>query len=88
MLDAAKRFLVMCLRGGVAPKPKLHLMMHAALRCQTEGSPAAHATWQDETLNRLVASVGAAAHRMVWELRVMQNFESALKARKTKRSRE
>lgn len=88
MLDAAKRFLIMCLKGGVAPKPKLHLMMHSALRCRSEGSPASHATWQDETLNRLVASVGAAAHRKVWELRVMESFDSALRARDAKRKRE
>ena len=81
MLDAAKRFATMCLRGGVSAKPKLHLMMHSALRAFSEGTPAAHATWADETLNRLAASVGASAHRSVWELRVLESFNLVVRAR-------
>jgi len=81
MLDNAKRFAVMCQRAGVPMRPKMHLLMHVALRALVEGNPSMHVTWQDETLNRLVASIGAGAHRRVWGLRVLERFGHSMDMR-------
>ena len=82
MLDAVKRFLRLAPVAGVPPKPKAHVCGHVPRRSLTEGSPADHATWMDETLNRHLASMGAAAHRKVWELRVLSSFELWMTSRK------
>ena len=71
MLDLLKRFFLMSARGGVAMKPKHHLMLHVPKRALNDGHPSLHATWFDETMNRPPVSIGADAHRMVWPLRVL-----------------
>lgn len=63
--------------AGVPERPKVHLMMHIPLRAAQEGSPALHATWADETLNRRLASCGLSAHRLVWGVRVLAHFAAA-----------
>lgn len=75
MLDEAIKFFRFCQRGNVAMKPKHHLMLHMPKKALTNGHPNLWATWMDETLNRLAASIGAVAHRMVWPLRVLAFFE-------------
>lgn len=81
MHNAAKRFVQECFEAGAAKRPKFHLLLHVAARARGQGSPRLHATWQDETLNRLLAACGASAHRLVWHLRTLAHFEKAVEAR-------
>eukprot|EP00969_Alexandrium_andersonii_P179191 7921748-Alexandrium_andersonii.AAC.1 len=46
-------------------------------RCAADGSPGLHANWRDEGLNRVLATIGAMAHRSVWQYRVLEYFEAA-----------
>ena len=87
MLDHIKRFIAMCLRGGVAPKPKLHLFLELGVRAFAEGHPSAYATWRDEGMNRVLAEIGRCSHRMVWYVRVLHNWESSAPGQQRKRAR-
>ena len=85
-MDNCKRFVAMCHAAGIPQRPKQHLLLHMPVRSLTEGSPSWHATWQDETLNRNLAAIGSVAHRRVWELRLLANFEQLMQAQ-SKRKR-
>ena len=87
-MDAAKRFAVLAVTAGMREKPKLHLLMHVPLRAFMWGSPAQHATWADESLNKTLASIGGSAHRVVWGVRMLENFEQHQQRKGSKRSRE
>ena len=82
MLQNAVRFTLICETAGVPMRPKLHLLLHIPLRALQEGRPALHATWADETLNRVVALLGNVAHSRVWEQRVLASFEQHISAQR------
>jgi hypothetical protein len=66
-------------------KPKLHMMMHLVDRTLAQGNPAYYATWVDEGLNKVLASLGRQAHRSVWEARILTYFEHTEDLRQKRR---
>ena len=40
------------------------------------GSPTLYATWLDESINKHIASLAAAAHRLVWHSRLLTDFHN------------
>jgi hypothetical protein len=67
-------------------KPKLHMLSHLVQRTAEHGSPNSYATFTDEGINRTLANIGRAAHRSVWELRVLDSFQRAESVRVSKLS--
>ena len=76
MFDAVARLCHYWDSVGINAKPKRHLLLHLVERTAYQGNPAYYACWMDETLNKTLAAVGQAAHRMVWELRVLREMET------------
>lgn len=74
MYDTVKMHLTMCKRAGVPMKPKHHLLLHLVERTAKNGNPGYYSTFADEGINRLLKKVGQAAHRSVWEARVLLHF--------------
>ena len=74
MFDAVKRHIVLSARAGVPLTPKHHLMLHLVSRTAKHGNPSYYATFTDEGINKLLMKVGQAAHRSVWEVRVLIHF--------------
>lgn len=58
----------------LAMKPKLHLLAHMISRSTESGNPGMHTTFEDESLNRVVAQLGRTAHRHVFEARIFASF--------------
>ena len=87
MYDALNRMFCLWQRTDLQPKPKLHLLMHMCDRAARLGNPRFYATWVDEGLNKVLASLGRQAHRSVWECRVLTYFEELQKRTTTKRRR-
>ena len=81
-LDSMKRFVVMCQKAGIPQKPKAHLALHLSQRAHREGNCRLYMTWQDETENRHLASIGRSGHRAVWELRILEHYERLVSKRK------
>ncbi len=75
MYDQLNRIFRLWIAAGLDVKPKLHMLMHLADRAQRQGNPVCYATWGDESLNRVLGQLGRAAHRTVWEARVLAMFE-------------
>ena len=75
MFDAVARICHFWDLAGIHAKPKRHLLLHLVERSASQGNPAHYACWMDETLNKTLARVGAAAHRAVWELRILREME-------------
>ncbi len=73
MYDHLNRMFRLWLAAGL--KPKLHMLMHMCDRAAFQGNPAFYATWSDETLNKVLASIGRQAHRSVWECRILCYFQ-------------
>ena len=86
MFDHLTRMLRLWVSSGLDAKPKLQLLMHMCDRCVSQGNPAYYATWADETLNKILGSLGRAAHRSVWECRILTYFEQT-QLRKPKKRR-
>ena len=61
--------------AGLHVKPKRHLLLHLVERIEQQGNPSFYSCWMDETLNKVLAAAGRAAHRAVWELRVLRLME-------------
>jgi hypothetical protein len=74
MFDAVKRHVNMACKAGVDCKPKHHQLVHLVDRTMKHGSPSWYSTFEDESLNRVLKKVGEAAHRSVWEIRVLVQF--------------
>ena len=75
MFDHTTCMLRLWVSSGLDAKPKLRLLMHMCDRCVSQGNPAYYATGADETLNKILVSLGRAAHRSVWECRILTYFE-------------
>ena len=75
MYDEFNRMFRLWLAAELSVKPKLHLLMHLCDRAPFQGNPAFYATWADETLNKVLASLGRQAHRSVWECRILCYFD-------------
>lgn len=73
--DSGKRFLFMAKAGGVALKPKAHLLLHLIARARVQGNPSWYATMADEGNNAVLAGIARCAHRSVWEARVLEYYE-------------
>eukprot|EP00969_Alexandrium_andersonii_P185183 8181628-Alexandrium_andersonii.AAC.1 len=62
------------------PKQGLECYLHEPLmpsRTRHWGNPAEYATWQDESLNGILARVGQTAHSRVWHQRCYLFFSAA-----------
>ena len=86
MYDCITRLTKLWVETGLPVRPKLHMLMHLVDRVPHQGNPAYYATWVDEGLNKLLASLGRQAHRSVWEARILTYFEHA-QVQKYKRRR-
>ena len=65
-----------CIAGEVPWGPKHHLFIHLADDARAHGNPKYCATFMDESINRVLASVSMTAYASVWERRVYANFQS------------
>ena len=74
MYDAAKRHIVLCAAAGAPLRPKAHLLLHMVARSRRHGNPKLYALWEDESINRNLRQIAEAAHRAVWESRVLACF--------------
>lgn len=81
LYDAAKKHIVLAKQAGVPLKPKHHLLLHMVSRAAEFGNPDAYSTFEDESINKLVKNIGEAAHRSVWEVRVLVQFDKVEEAR-------
>ena len=75
-VDNTKRYLKVVEKLKWHTKPKDHQLMHLAHRALEMGSPALYANWVDESLNRHLKGIAAAAHSTVWEARVLAEFRA------------
>ena len=64
-----------CQRLEIPSKPKHHWLMEMGVRTTQLGGLALNATFPDEGLNRTIKTIGQTAHRMVWSLRVLDEFD-------------
>ena len=85
MYDELNRMFRLWLAVELSVKLKLHLLMHLCDRAPFQGNPAFYATWADETLNKVLASLGRQAHRSVWECRILCYFEQTQSHARKKR---
>jgi hypothetical protein len=87
MFSSISRFFRLWIEAGLPRKPKLHLMAHIVERTSYSGNPSMHAAFLDESLNKVLASIGRVAKRNFWEIRVFSHFEGAEDFRVEKRTR-
>jgi len=73
-LDACLRHLVNAERAGLHMVPKHHQFVHLTLRLQHHGNPRWHSTFLDESLNIVLRTVCAAAHRARMQSRIFHLF--------------
>lgn len=86
LYDQVNRLLCLWQASKLAAKPKLHQLMHLCDRAAFQGNPAHYATWNDESLNRVLGILGRSAHRTVWECRILCYFkQTQIHAAKKKR---
>ena len=62
--------------GGVQPVPKHHAFIHILKLAARMGNPKMFACWEDESMNRQLASVAAAAYFTVWEARIIEHMNN------------
>ena len=67
-----------CQQLEIPSKPKHHMLMEMGVRAHQLGGLALQATFPDEGLNRVIKTIGGTAHRMVWSLRVLDEFAKAM----------
>ena len=75
MFDTVLRLCTAWDLAGLHVKPKRHLLLHMVERTGFQGNPSFYQCWMDETLNKVLAAAGRAAHRAVWALRVLRLME-------------
>ena len=85
MFDSMKKHLILSNRAGVPMKPKHHLVLHMVARTGKYGNPSFYATFTDEGINKLLKKVGQAAHRTVWEVRVLLHFGKVEETRSSRK---
>jgi len=62
--------------GGVQAVPKHHAFLHILKLAPRMGNPNMFACWEDESMNRQLASVAAAAYATVWEARIIEHMNN------------
>ena len=67
-----------CQQLEIPSKPKHHMLMEMGVRANQLGGLALNATFPDEGLNRIIKEIGQTAHRLVWSLRVLDDFDKAM----------
>jgi hypothetical protein len=77
MYAALGRFFSLWKLAQLHQRPKFHLMAHVLAGNRYIGNPTSYSTFADESLNRVIANIGRAAHRSVWEVRVHVHFRKA-----------
>ena len=76
LFDISPRLFRLWKDAGLPCRPKLHHIMHLVQRSELQGNPAYYATWEDEGLNKVLGQLGRAAHRSVWEVRILAHFDA------------
>ena len=64
---------------GLSPRPKFHAWVHLATDVYEKGSPAVHACWVDEGLNKILKATGSGAHRSGWYERALQEPQAQVR---------
>ena len=85
MYDAVKKHIALSRLGNVPLKPKAHLLLHMVSRSEAHGNPSEYATFTDESISQILKGIAEAAHRSVWELRILNMFAHAEGRRAAKR---
>ena len=75
-VDNTKRYIKVLEKLNWPTKPKDHMLLHMGPRAHFMGSPALYGNWLDESLNRDLKGIAAAAHSAVWERRVLSEFRA------------
>ena len=88
MLSLGLRHIRLADAAGITLLPKHHLAIHMLREVPRTGNPRDVATYFDESLNGILATLGARAHARVWEHRVFAMFEAIAHSKGTKRCRE
>ena len=57
-------------------QPKHRVMLHLLANQRRQGNPAVYSNWMDETLNRVLATVGRAVHSVRFEQDVLSRMSS------------
>ena len=71
MRRSGVQFLLHGLRGGMRPVPKMHQLLHFLHRhLRMHGNPTYNANWLDESINKDLAGIAAAAYTSVWAKRI------------------
>ena len=65
--------------AGLKFKPKMHAFAHLVRNVPYSGNPAFHATFLDESENRVLAEICRSAHRQVFEYRVFAHYNAFVK---------
>ena len=67
MLDKYTRFVSLCMSLDISPKPKFHMLYHMILSSLHRGAPKTYQTYNDESINGVVANIAAGCHRATWQ---------------------
>jgi len=76
MFVSGVRHVRAAFRGGVHPVPKHHAFLHILHLAPEKGNPRMFACWEDESMNRQLAGVAAAAYSTVWEARIIEHMNN------------
>ena len=74
MHDCYNKFMWYYVKADMQPKPKYHLLAHLIHDAVWHGNPRDFACFEDEGLNAVLKKIGQAAHRTVWQYRVLSHF--------------
>lgn len=67
MFDSYLSFGILFERAGGDIKPKFHLLLHCFASSFEKGNPRYYTTYQDESLNGVIAGIAASSHRRNWQ---------------------
>ena len=86
-LTSMQRALRATSEAGVLNRPKNHIVLHMAHDVREKGSPMLHATWADESANRLLKAVSAGSHARFFYERVLHSMQEQLARHRGKTQR-
>ena len=81
-MNSMVKGLKMLQAPGIASRPKMHAMVHMCHDTREKGSPALHATWFDESLNRNLKLIAAGSHSRNFYERVLHSLNETLKRKR------
>ena len=78
LCNSFMHFSTCYMRAGGHSIPKFHLMIHLVQRVCVNGNPRFSTTYKDESLNGVLARIGATCHRRHWEFNVHRKYNFML----------